>query len=183
MASSGAANPCRRARRRWPLPPGPVTFSLSPGPDADLTHAEVVVGDRTPGAVLGDKGYDREAFVGALPRRGIEVVIPPTRNRKEQRAYDRVLDSQRNEAERGGFGQLPVSGQVFGQVVLLPEIPVWEQPPTFYGRTPGSGVLARRCSRNLPTVFMRDLAFFPLSPRPVPAALRPACGRRGRPAC
>ena len=54
----------------------PVAFHLSPGQDADITHAEQVVGDRPPGAVLGDKGYDSDAFASRLQERGMEVVIP-----------------------------------------------------------------------------------------------------------
>jgi transposase len=72
----------------------------SPGQDADLTHAEAVVGDRTPAAVLGDKGYDRDACVESLQKRGIEAVIPPKKNRVAPRVYDTVLYKERNKAER-----------------------------------------------------------------------------------
>lgn len=79
----------------------PVAFHLSPGQDADVTHAEAVVGERVPEAVLGDKGYDSDAFVGSLRKRGIEVVIPSRKNRVIQREYDKVLYKERNKAERG----------------------------------------------------------------------------------
>ncbi len=79
----------------------PVAFHLSPGQDADITHAGRVIGDRTPGAVLGDKGYESEAFVTALRGRGIEVVIPSEKNRVVPRAYDEVIYTERNKAERG----------------------------------------------------------------------------------
>lgn len=79
----------------------PVAFHLSPGQDADITHADEVIGDRTPGAVLGDKGYDSDAFVTALRERGIEVVIPSKKNRVVPRAYDEVIYKERNKAERG----------------------------------------------------------------------------------
>lgn len=79
----------------------PVGFHLSPGQDSDITHAETVVGDRTPGAVLGDKGYDSDAFVESLQKRGIEVVIPSKKNRVVPRVYDKVIYKERNKAERG----------------------------------------------------------------------------------
>jgi len=79
----------------------PAHLHLSPGQDADITHAEEVVGERTPGAVLGDKGYDSDAFVESLQKRGIEVVIPSKKNRVTPRVYDKVLYKERNKAERG----------------------------------------------------------------------------------
>jgi transposase len=79
----------------------PARLHLSPGQDADITHAEAVIGDLTPGAVLADKGYDSDAFVESLQKRGIEVVIPPKKNRVAPRVYDKVLYKERNKAERG----------------------------------------------------------------------------------
>ena len=79
----------------------PVAFHLSPGQDADITHAEKVVGDRKPDALLGDKGYDSDAFVATLQKRGIEVVIPSRKNRVVPRAYDKDVYKERNKAERG----------------------------------------------------------------------------------
>ena len=51
-------------------------------------------------AVIADKGYDADAFVETLTDTGIEVVIPPRRNRKVQRSYDRHLYRERNAVER-----------------------------------------------------------------------------------
>ncbi len=43
-------------------------------------------------AVLGDKAYDaQERVIMPLTNRGIEVVIPPKKNRKELRNYDEIL--------------------------------------------------------------------------------------------
>lgn len=79
----------------------PVAFELSPGQEADVTHAEAVIGDRQPEVVIGDKGYDSDAFVETLRTRGIDVVIPPRANRTAPRDYDAVLYRERNKAERG----------------------------------------------------------------------------------
>ncbi|MCZ2343875.1 MAG: IS5 family transposase [Bacteroidales bacterium] len=77
----------------------PVAFHLSP--DADVTHASAVIGDRRPAAVIADKGYDSDDFVASLNAKGIEAVIPSRKNRKEPRAYDKALYKERNKAERG----------------------------------------------------------------------------------
>lgn len=51
-------------------------------------------------AVLGDKAYDaQERVIGPLTERGIEVVIPPKKNRKELRNYDEILYKARHLIE------------------------------------------------------------------------------------
>lgn len=51
-------------------------------------------------AVLGDKAYDaQERVIEALTNRGIEVVIPPKKNRKELRNYDEILYKARHLIE------------------------------------------------------------------------------------
>ena len=57
------------------------------------------MGDDTPGAVIGDKGYDAGAFVARIHERGAEAVIPPRSNRKTQRAYDAHLYKERHLIE------------------------------------------------------------------------------------
>ena len=78
----------------------PLEIHVSPGQDADITHAETLLGDHRPEAVLGDKGYDSDAFAKAVEDRGAEVVIPPRSNRKTPRAYDAVVYKERNKVER-----------------------------------------------------------------------------------
>lgn len=78
----------------------PVEVHLSPGQDADCTHAEALLGDHRPEAVLADKGYDSNAVVESIAARGTEVVIPPKANRVEQREYDETLYRERNKVER-----------------------------------------------------------------------------------
>ncbi|NEO51966.1 MAG: transposase [Okeania sp. SIO3B5] len=51
-------------------------------------------------AVLADKAYDaQERVIGPLSERGIEVVIPPKKNRKEGRYYDKILYKSRHLIE------------------------------------------------------------------------------------
>jgi transposase len=78
----------------------PVALHLSPGQDADVTHAPKLLGDLKPEAVLGDKGYDSDGLVAQIETRGATVVIPARANRKEPREYDQVLYKERNKVER-----------------------------------------------------------------------------------
>ena len=78
----------------------PLEIRLSPGQDADITHAETLLGDHRPGAVLGDKGYDSDAFAKSVEGRGAAVVIPPRSNRTAPREYDAVVYKERNKVER-----------------------------------------------------------------------------------
>jgi transposase len=78
----------------------PVSIELSPGQDADCIHAEKLLGDHKPEAVLGDKGYDTNELIEKIEKRGAEAVIPPRKNRVEQREYDEVVYKERNKVER-----------------------------------------------------------------------------------
>ena len=50
--------------------------------------------------MLADKGYDSDAFVKAIEAMGAEAVIPPRRNRKVVRDYDKCTYRARNLVER-----------------------------------------------------------------------------------
>ena len=50
-------------------------------------------------ALLGDKGYDTDEIIGHAREVGMEVVIPPKKNRRDQRDYDRYLYSLRHLVE------------------------------------------------------------------------------------
>jgi transposase len=78
----------------------PVAVHLSPGQEADITHAESLLGDLRPDAVLADKGYDSDAFVATVEGRGAAAVIPPKKNRVDPREYDRHTYKERNKVER-----------------------------------------------------------------------------------
>ncbi|GHU24569.1 hypothetical protein FACS1894172_08080 [Spirochaetia bacterium] len=45
--------------------------------------------------LLADRGYDTDMIVEQAVASGIKVVIPPKRNRKVQREYDRELYKER----------------------------------------------------------------------------------------
>ena len=78
----------------------PVELRLTPGQQADITQAELLLEGYQPDAVLADKGYDADALVKSIEAQGAEAVIPPKSNRKEPRDYDKDLYKERNLVER-----------------------------------------------------------------------------------
>ena len=73
---------------------------LSPGQAADVRQAEELMKGVPAEVVIGDKGYDSDAVVQAIEARGAEAVIPPKKNRKVQRQYDKERYKDRNLVER-----------------------------------------------------------------------------------
>ena len=78
----------------------PVALSLTPGQAADITQAEPLLDQVVPDALLADKGYDSDALVETLQKRGITPVIPPKANRREPRKTDFALYRERYLVER-----------------------------------------------------------------------------------
>lgn len=78
----------------------PTGFHVSEGQASDLEGADVLLADVEAEVVIADKGYDAdERVIEPLQAQGIAVVIPPRRNRKEQREYDRELYKARHLVE------------------------------------------------------------------------------------
>jgi len=50
-------------------------------------------------AFIADKAYDSDAVVAAAKRQGAEAVIPPKKNRKVARAYDKHFYKERKKVE------------------------------------------------------------------------------------
>ena len=74
--------------------------SLTPGQACDLDGADVLLPQIEAEAVLADKAYDaQERVIEPLEQRGIQVVIPPKKNRKDQRPYDKELYKARHLIE------------------------------------------------------------------------------------
>lgn len=79
----------------------PVYFQLSEGQEADSKYApEVLDKIEIEGSnVLGDKGYDSDAILEYVRKRGGKPTIPPKANRKEQRECDWYLYKERHLVE------------------------------------------------------------------------------------
>ncbi|BBL35503.1 IS5 family transposase ISMasp6 [Nitrosomonas stercoris] len=49
--------------------------------------------------LLADRGYDSNAIIEQAEKQGMKVVIPPKKNRKTQRSYDKELYKLRHLVE------------------------------------------------------------------------------------
>lgn len=78
----------------------PVRLIGTPGQRNDITAAHDLVDGFDAGTLLADKGYDAGHLIEKLEKAGTEIVIPPKRDRKAQRAYDTALYKERNHIER-----------------------------------------------------------------------------------
>jgi transposase len=78
----------------------PTAFHLTGGQAADLDGADALLPEVAAETIIADKSYDAEARVLApLRAAGKVAVIPPRRNRTEQRAYDADLYEARHLVE------------------------------------------------------------------------------------
>lgn len=80
----------------------PTGFHLTPGQAHDLEGADALLPQMIDEiqALLADKAYDVQARVlNLLAEAGVQAVIPPKSNRKEQRDYDRQLYKARHLIE------------------------------------------------------------------------------------
>ncbi len=78
----------------------PVKLLLTAGQASEYGQASALVGGFDAAYVLADKGYDSDKFIEELEKAGATAVIPPRKNRKEQREYDQELYKERNLVER-----------------------------------------------------------------------------------
>ena len=83
----------------------PVRLLAMAGTAADCTRAEALLDGIEAEHLLADRGYDTNAVLAAARARGMAPVIPPKRNRKVAREYDRSLYQARHLVENG-FGKL-----------------------------------------------------------------------------
>lgn len=77
----------------------PVSLFLSPGNDADISHAQTVLAEIPATMVVADKGYDSDAFRQWLVVRGIQPCIPPRRNRKAPARFSKASYRKRHLVE------------------------------------------------------------------------------------
>ncbi len=78
----------------------PVRLIGSPGQRSDIAFAHDLVDGFAADATIADKGYDADHLCATIAETGAQIVIPPKRNRKLQRAYDADLYKERNIIER-----------------------------------------------------------------------------------
>ena len=69
----------------------PVRILITAGTAADCTQAPALIEGLDAQYLLADKGYDSDALVEQAEAVGMKAVIPPRRNRKQPRDYDKAL--------------------------------------------------------------------------------------------
>lgn len=79
----------------------PLDFVLTGGQASDIGQAEnlLALTTESTNALLGDKGYDSDAFIQALVEKGIEPVIPSRSNRIYPRDCDWFVYKERHLIE------------------------------------------------------------------------------------
>ena len=77
----------------------PVRAIITQGTTADCTQARQLIEGLTADYLLADRGYDSDAIVEQATKQGMIPVIPPRKNRKIQRHYDKDLYKIRHLVE------------------------------------------------------------------------------------
>ncbi|MFP3036295.1 MAG: IS5 family transposase [Wolbachia sp.] len=77
----------------------PLKFTLTAGQRNEITQAATLTESVYNTTVVADKGYDSNAFITSLESKGCTAVIPPKRNRKVQRGYDKHVYKERHLIE------------------------------------------------------------------------------------
>lgn len=72
---------------------------ISSGTVADCQFGEKLIEGISADYLLADKGYDSDAIVRFATVNGMEPVIPPRKNRKEQRYFNREIYKLRHLVE------------------------------------------------------------------------------------
>ncbi len=78
----------------------PVRLIASPGQRNDIAYAHELIDGFQARYTIADKGYDANDLIDKIVGTQAAVVIPPKRNRKDQRTYDADLYKERNLIER-----------------------------------------------------------------------------------
>ena len=77
----------------------PCALSLSPGNEADVSHAPEILEEMEASKLVADKGYDSDPLRTWLAGRGVRSCIPPRSNRTHPQAFSRVSYRKRHLVE------------------------------------------------------------------------------------
>jgi len=78
----------------------PVRFILTAGQHSEIKQANPLIEGFSVDYIIADKGYDADAFIVSIETGEAVPVIPPKKNRKTAREYDKHLYRERNLVER-----------------------------------------------------------------------------------
>ena len=77
----------------------PLRVAITQGTTADSEQASCLIQGFDAEYLIADKGYDTNAIVQQAKSQNMKVVIPPKKNRTEQRIYDKDLYKLRHLVE------------------------------------------------------------------------------------
>jgi transposase len=77
----------------------PLNFIITGGERADCTMAIELIKDLAFESLIADKGYDTNAIIEAVESRSSAAIIPPKKNRRVQRVYDKEYYKERYKVE------------------------------------------------------------------------------------
>lgn len=77
----------------------PLRFILTGGERHDITQAQTLLASFQVENVIADKSYDADPFLEVIAAQDAKAVIPPRKNRLEQRTYDKHLYRERHLVE------------------------------------------------------------------------------------
>ena len=77
----------------------PVRFFVTAGTTADCTVAAELIEGFEAEYLLADRGYDTDSIIETAKSSGMTPVIPPKKNRKQPRIYDKYLYKLRHLVE------------------------------------------------------------------------------------
>lgn len=77
----------------------PIRAIITQGTTADCTQAAALIDGLSAQHLLADRGYDSDAIVDQAKLQGMEPIIPPKKNRKVLREYDKDLYKARHLVE------------------------------------------------------------------------------------
>ena len=92
----------------------PLKFILTHGQHHEITQAPALIQDMKNTWVIAGKGYDSNAFVEELEKKGCMLVIPSKRNRKHPRNYDEYIYKERHLIECF-FGKMKHFRRIFSR--------------------------------------------------------------------
>ena len=77
----------------------PVRAIITNGTVADCSKADELIEEIDADYLLADRGYDTDSVIELASKAKMEVVIPPKKNRKNQRKYDKDIYENRHQVE------------------------------------------------------------------------------------
>jgi transposase len=92
----------------------PLKFIITPGQRNDITQGAELVKEFKNTTVIADKGYDSDALVNLINDNNSNAVIPPKKNRKVQRGYDKHVYKERHLIECF-FGKIKHFRRIFSR--------------------------------------------------------------------